>query len=90
MQQQEHKTLLKFPCVFPLKVMGLKDPEFVSTIGELVQSIVCDFDPKTISVHDSRGGKYQALAITIVAQSREQLDNLYRALTSHPMVKVVL
>jgi putative lipoic acid-binding regulatory protein len=26
----------------------------------------------------------------VSAQSREQLDALYRALTSHPMVKVVL
>ena len=89
MQQQDRKSLLEFPCVFPLKVMGLKDPEFINTIGALVQSIVEDFDPKTITVRDSRAGKYQGLAITVYAQSREQLDELYRALTSHPMVKVV-
>lgn len=87
--QKDRKTLLQFPCVFPLKVMGPKHPEFQNTIGALVQTIVTDFDPNTISCRDSRAGNYQALAITVYAQSREQLDNLYRALTSHPMVKVV-
>jgi putative lipoic acid-binding regulatory protein len=30
------------------------------------------------------------LTVTITATSREQLDNLYRAYTSHPLVKYVL
>jgi putative lipoic acid-binding regulatory protein len=30
------------------------------------------------------------VTITITATSREQLDEIYRTLTSHPMVKVVL
>ena len=44
----------------------------------------------TIELRDSSGGKYQGITITITATSREQLDELYRTLTSHPMVKVVL
>jgi putative lipoic acid-binding regulatory protein len=35
-------------------------------------------------------GNYLSLTVTVRATSREQLDNLYRALSSHPMVKVVL
>ena len=86
----DKKELLEFPCVFPLKVMGLKHPDFKSTIGEVVKVHAADFDPATITTRDSAGGKYEALAITVNAQSREQLDGLYMALTKHPMVKVVL
>ena len=38
----------------------------------------------------SSGGKYISLTCTVRATSREQLDNIYRSLTSHPFVKVVL
>lgn len=86
----DKKELLEFPCVFPLKVMGLKHPDFKSTIGEVVKVHAADFDPTTITTRDSAGGKYEALAVTVNAQSREQLDGLYMALTKHPMVKVVL
>ena len=48
------------------------------------------FDAATIELRDSRAGNYLGVTITITATSREQLDDLYRALSSHPMVKVVL
>ena len=38
----------------------------------------------------SSGGKYLSVTCTINATSREQLDNLYRDLSSHPMVSMVL
>ena len=38
----------------------------------------------------SAKGTYLALTATVRATSRVQLDDLYRALSSHPMVKVVL
>jgi hypothetical protein len=38
----------------------------------------------------STKGNYLSLTITVTATSREQLDNLYRELSGHPMVKYVL
>ncbi|HOY36300.1 MAG TPA: DUF493 family protein, partial [Piscinibacter sp.] len=38
----------------------------------------------------SKAGKYLGVTITVTATSREQLDELYRTLSTHPMVKVVL
>ena len=86
----DKKELLEFPCIFPLKVMGLKHPDFKSTIASVVKELAADFDPSTITTRDSAGGKYEALAVTINAKSREQLDGIYLALTKHQMVKVVL
>ena len=48
------------------------------------------FDTARIERRPSSGGKYMGLTITITATSRAQLDDLYRAFTTHPLVKVVL
>jgi putative lipoic acid-binding regulatory protein len=82
--------LLTFPCEFPIKIMGSADPGFAKTIGELVRQHCPDFDPATLVQRPSRAGNYLGLTATIQAISREQLDTLYRALSSHPMVRVVL
>jgi putative lipoic acid-binding regulatory protein len=43
-----------------------------------------------MTMRPSSKGNYLALTVTVRATSREQLDNLYRELSSHAMVKVVL
>ena len=48
------------------------------------------FDPSTVETRPSRAGNYLGVTLTITATSREQLDELYRTLSTHPMVKVVL
>ena len=42
------------------------------------------------SMKTSKHGKYLSITCTINAQSREQLDGLYRELCDHPMVVMVL
>lgn len=83
-------SLLKFPCAFPIKIMGGRVDHFASTICELVQQHDPSFDPSTVEMRPSRHGNYLGLTVTIQAKSREQLDALYQALTQHPLVKVVL
>jgi len=83
-------TLLKFPCAFPIKVMGLTQDNFAQSIVVVVQKHVPDFNAATLEMRASRGGKYLSLTCTVNAESREQLDNLYRDLTTHPMVALVL
>ena len=70
--------------------MGAKVDGFVHAITELARQFDPAFDASTIELRDSRAGNYLGVTITIKATSREQLDDLYRALSSHPMVKVVL
>lgn len=83
-------SLIKYPCDFPIKVMGASHPDFKATVISLVQGLVADFDPATITSKPSSTGKYIGLSITVRVHSREQLDNIYRALSSHDMVAVVL
>ena len=86
----EPQELIEFPCHFPIKVMGLKHPDFAPTIAEVIKPFDPTFDVKSITTRDSAKGNYQGLNVVVHTTSREHLDNIYRALTSHPMVKVVL
>lgn len=81
---------LTFPTAFPIKVMGRRVDEFAQTIAAVVREHAPDFDAATLEIRASREGNYLSVTATINATSREQLDGLYRALTRHPLVKVVL
>ena len=83
-------SLIEYPSKFPIKVMGAKVDGFVHAVTALAHQFDPSFDAATIELRDSRAGNYLGVTITITATSREQLDGLYRALSSHPMVKVVL
>lgn len=83
-------TLLDFPCDFPIKVMGEKTDGYVEAMSFVVQQFDPSWTPERLESRESSGGKYLGLTFTVHATSREQLDELYRTLSSHPMVKVVL
>jgi putative lipoic acid-binding regulatory protein len=83
-------SLIDFPSLFPIKVMGTHVEGFEDQMLAVVRMHDEGFDPARIERRPSKGGRYLGLTLTITATSREQLDALYRALSSHPLVKVVL
>ena len=87
---QAEESLITYPSDFPIKIMGAMQDAFASTMVELVQRHDPDFHAGKMELRPSSKGTYLSLTVTVRATSREQLDNLYRALSSHPMVKVVL
>lgn len=90
MADQPKETLLEFPCDFPVKVMGLRVEGFAQAVAEVVLVHAPDFDPASMEMRPSSKGNYLSLTCTVRATSQTQLDDLYRALTAHAMVKVVL
>ena len=87
---QQPESLLTFPCVFPIKVMGRRQDEFAQVITDIVLKHAPDFHPETIEMRSSKQARYLSLTVTINAKSREQLDALYSELSKHPMVTMVL
>lgn len=83
-------SLITYPCDFPIKIMGATQEAFAQTMVDVVRLHDPEFDASTMEMRPSPKGNYLSLTVTVRANSREQLDNLYRALSSHPMVKVVL
>jgi uncharacterized protein len=84
------ESLIEYPSSFPIKVMGVKAEGFLEAVTLIARQFDPGFDEATVELRDSKGGKYLGITITITATSREQLDELYRTLSTHPMVKVVL
>jgi uncharacterized protein len=84
------ETLIEFPCDFPIKVMGETHADFTSEIIKTIQTQIPSFNASKIEMRGSSGGKYISLTCTVYVTSKPQLDDIYRALTSHPMVKVTL
>lgn len=86
----EQPSLMIYPCAFPIKVMGVKAEGLVHAITHIALQFDPQFDAATIELRESKGGNYLGVTITVNATSREQLDEIYRTLSTHPMVKVVL
>jgi putative lipoic acid-binding regulatory protein len=84
------ESLIEYPSKFPIKVMGQNVDGFVHTITAIAKQFDPSFDAATIELRPSKGDKYLGVTITITATSREQLDEIYRTLSTHPMVKIVL
>lgn len=83
-------TLFRFPCDFPLKVMGRRTDDFRSLVLGIVQKHAGPIEPANIEERPSKDGNYLSLTCTFSAQSREQLDALYVELTSCEKILIVL
>jgi uncharacterized protein len=84
------QSLIEYPSAFPIKVMGTQVEGFTEAVVSIARQFDPAFDAATIESRPSKAGKYLGLTITVTATSREQLDELYRTLSTHPMVKIVL
>ncbi len=84
------ESLIEYPSKFPIKVMGANVDGFTEAVLHVVRGFDPVYDEGTLESRPSKGGKYLSLTVTITATSREQLDELYRTLSTHPMVKIVL
>ena len=83
-------SLIEYPSQFPIKVMGLNVDGFVHAVVAIAQYFDPGYDAATVELRPSKGDKYLGVTITVTATSRAQLDELYRTLSTHPMVKLVL
>lgn len=90
MSDAEVTSLIEYPCDFPIKIMGASQAGFAQTVVDIVRRHAPDFDPATVEMRVSRAKKYLSVTATIRATSREQLDALYRELSDHPSVVMLL
>lgn len=79
------EKLLKFPCEYPIKVMGRNtmefEPEMLAIFGQHV-------DIRNAAVRSQLSGSEKFLSVTVTfrATSQAQLDALYRELTANKKV----
>jgi len=84
------ETLLKFPCEFPIKVLGKAGLEFQATVLSIIRKHVPDLSEGAVSTRHSENENYVSVTVTINAQNQEQLDAIYQDLSDHEDVMIAL
>ena len=87
---QDDLQLMEFPCEFPLKVFGHNNETFESIVLDLLRPFCPQNTEFKVKRNESKKGKYQSLTITFTAHSRQQLDDIYQALSDSPHVVMSL
>lgn len=77
---------MQFPTIFRLRVIGSNDEDFATFVMVEVRKHVPDLSEDNILARPSNGGKYLAVRVSFVAESREQLDAIYSHLSSQERV----
>ena len=90
MSEAQDEKLLKFPCEFPIKMMGRDRPEFREAAVALVEQHAGEIPQDAIRTALSRKGNFLSITITINAKNQQQLDDIYRDLSEHDEILVVL
>lgn len=86
----DKNDLLTFPCDFSIKIIGLNQDDFLSSIIAIIKQHYPHSTQDNIRKKESTQDKYLAITATVYALEKETLDALYRDLTRHPLVKWVL
>jgi uncharacterized protein len=91
------ETLLKFPTPFPIKAMGrMTDTDsnnpsgFAQIVIDIILKHAPDLDSKLVEMRPSKNGNFLSVTATVNATSKQQLDNIYRELSAHPLVLMAL
>ena len=90
MKKSDQDPIMKFPCQFPIKVMGMASDDFDTTVVEIIKKHVTKLPKDAVKSRLSQEGNYVAVTVTIEAESRQQLDNIYLDLTEHKKVLMAL
>ena len=84
------ESLLSFPCEFPIKAMGKAESDFDTLVVGLIRKHSPDLHESAVKSRQSNGGRFVSVTVTIQAQSREQLDNIYMDLTAEKRILMAL
>ncbi|CAM2910274.1 YbeD family protein [Legionella worsleiensis] len=85
-----NKSIIEFPCDFPVKIIGINSDVFLEEIKTIVNVHFPAFDHKNLTHKVSEKSSYLAITVTVCATNQEMLDSFYQDLTKHPHVKMVL
>ena len=82
--------LIEFPCRYPVKAMGRRQPGLEDLVVSLVNRHAELADAQSVRTKSSKAGNFMSVTIVINASSRDQLDNIYRDLTAREEILMVL
>ena len=90
MSKTDEDTIMKFPCEFPIKVMGIASDDFDIIVTNIIKKYISNLSESAVKSRYSQEGNYVSVTVTIEAESRQQLDDIYFDLTEHKKVIMAL
>ncbi len=87
---EQSDSLLQYPCEIAVKAMGRNAPDLQDLVVDIVARHVGAVLPAQVSTRLSRNGNFLSVTVTVMAQSRAQMDALYHALTAHERIDIAL
>jgi putative lipoic acid-binding regulatory protein len=82
------ESLLKFPTDLPIKVFGRNDADFRAEVVAIIEKHYGT--AYTIAEQQSRQAAYVSLTITVRAESRAQVDAVYRDFVASERILMAL
>ena len=79
-----------FPSDFPIKVMGRHDSDLRALTQGIIERHAGPLAESSVRTRTSADGNFLALTYVVRANSREQLDAIYRELTACKSVLMAL
>ena len=89
-KQVQQRPKIKFPCLYPLKIIGHSVENFKETVTSQIERHTGPIDPDLIAIKSSRKNNYVSVNITIAATGKEQLSKIFEDLKKIKSVKMVL
>ena len=84
------ESALKFPCRFPIKMMGRDTPEFRATAVQLIENHVGQVASEDVQTALSSKANFVSVTVTVTATSQDILDAIYRDVSGHDDVLMAL
>lgn len=85
-----NESLLSFPCDFPVKAMGRATDGFDLLVVGIVRKHAPNLLEGAVSTRLSKGDRFMSVTVTVQAENRQQIDNIYLDLTANEKVLVAL
>lgn len=70
--------------------MGRADANIEQTVWGIITRHAPNTDTRDVQVRPSRNGRFLSVTVTIIAESRTQLDAMYAELQSHQAILAAL
>ena len=86
----EHSTAINFPCDFTFKIMGKANDSFEINALSIIKKYFPDLKENSIRQQHSKGKNYLALSITVYAEDKSTVDNVYQELSQCSDVMIAL
>ena len=90
MNGPDDKPVMEFPCQIDIKAFGSAEIEMSVRVLEHVRAHAPETPDSAVRENTSSKGRYLSVTVSVQAESREQVDAIYRRLSDDPQILMAL